>query len=90
MTPWTVVHQATVSMGFPRQVYWSGLPLPPPGDLSYPGIKPEYPVSPALQVDYLPLSHRENQLRLHEEIKIFTDKQKPIKFRTNKPQYTKC
>ena len=33
MTPWTVVHQAPLSMGFPRQEYWSGLLCPPPGDL---------------------------------------------------------
>ena len=39
--------------GFSRQEYWSGLPLPPPGDLPNPGIKP---VSPALQVDSLPLA----------------------------------
>ncbi|KAM7229927.1 hypothetical protein CapIbe_018646, partial [Capra ibex] len=36
--------------GFSRQVYWSGLPCPPPGDLPDPGIKPR---SPALQVDSL-------------------------------------
>ena len=41
----TVAHQAPLSMGFPEQEYWSGLPLPPPGDLPDPGIKP---VSPAL------------------------------------------
>ena len=39
-------------MGFPRQEYWSGLPCRPPGDLPDPGIEP---VSPALQVDYLPV-----------------------------------
>ena len=44
-TPWTVAHQAPLSMGFPRQEYWSGLPFPSPGDLPEPGIKP---VSPAL------------------------------------------
>ena len=38
-TPWTVAHQAPLSMGFPRQEYWSGLPCPPPGDLPHPGIK---------------------------------------------------
>ena len=32
-TPWTVVCQAPLSMGFPRQAYWSGLPFPSPGDL---------------------------------------------------------
>ena len=39
--PWTVAHQAPLSMAFPRQEYWSGLPCPPPGDLSDPGIEPE-------------------------------------------------
>ena len=33
LTLWTVAHQAPLSMGFPRQKYWSGLPFPPPGDL---------------------------------------------------------
>ena len=35
-TPWTVAHQALLSMGFSRQEYWSGLPCPPPGDLPNP------------------------------------------------------
>ena len=43
MTPWTVVHQVPLSMGFPRQEYWSGLPFPSPGDLPDPGIKPRSP-----------------------------------------------
>ena len=47
-TLWTVARQAPLSMGFPRQGYWSGLPFPPPGDLAYPGIKPMSPGSPAL------------------------------------------
>jgi len=42
-------------MGFPRQEYWSGLPCPPPGDLSNPGIEP---ISPASKVDSLLLSHQ--------------------------------
>ena len=50
VTPWTAAHQAPLSMGFPRQAYWSGLPFPSPGDLPDPGIDPE---SPALQVDFL-------------------------------------
>ena len=41
MTPWTVAHQAPLSMGFSRQEYWSGLPGPPLGELPNPGIKPE-------------------------------------------------
>ena len=39
-TPWTVAHQAPLSMEFFRQEYWSGLPFPTPGDLLDPGIKP--------------------------------------------------
>ena len=47
-TPWTVAHQAPLSLGFSRQEYWSGLPFPPPGDLPDPGIELMSPVSPAL------------------------------------------
>ena len=47
-TPWTVACQASLSMGFSRQECWSGLPLPPPGDLPNPGIKPVSLMSPAL------------------------------------------
>ena len=49
-TPWTVAHQACLSMGFPRQEYWSGLPFPSPGDLPDEGIEPG---SPVLQADSL-------------------------------------
>ena len=54
VTPWTVAHQAPLSMGFLRQEYWSGLPFPSPGDLANPGTEP---TSPALQADSLPPSH---------------------------------
>ena len=47
VTPWTVAHQAPLSMGFSRQEYWSGLPCPLPGDLLDPGIKPDFLTSPA-------------------------------------------
>ena len=47
-TPWTVGHQAPLSMRFPRQECWGGLPFSPPGDLPSPGIEP---VPPALQAD---------------------------------------
>ena len=48
VTPWSTAHQATLSMRFFRQEYWSGLPFPSPGD---PGIEPG---SPALQADSFP------------------------------------
>ena len=47
-TPWTVAHQAPLSMGFSRQEYWSGLPFLFPGDLPDPGIE---------LADSFPLSH---------------------------------
>ena len=53
-TPWTVAHQAPLSVGISRQEYWSGLPFPSPGNLPNPGIEP---VSPALQADSLLLRH---------------------------------
>ena len=51
VTPWTVAHQAPLSMAFFRQEYWSGLPFPSPGDLPDPEIEPG---SSALQADFLP------------------------------------
>ena len=47
-TPWTVARQAALSMSFSRREYWSGLPLPSPGDLPDPGIQFTSPESPAL------------------------------------------
>ena len=66
-TLWTVAHQAPLSMGFSRQEYWSGLLLPPPGDLPDPGIEPVsrigrqllYPLSCRVTVTLLGL--RESQ-----------------------------
>ena len=57
-TPWTVVCQAPLSIGFSRQEHRSGLPIPPPGDLPDPWIEPTSPVVLTLQADSLPLSHR--------------------------------
>ena len=59
-TPWTVAHQARLSMGFSRQEHWSGLSFPFPGNPPKPGIKPG---SPALQADSL-LSQPLGKLRL--------------------------
>ena len=50
VTLWTVAYQASPSMGFSRQEYWSGLPFPSPGDLPDPGIETG---SPALEADTL-------------------------------------
>ena len=52
-TPWTVAHQAPLSMEFSRQEYWSGLPCPPPRDLPNSGIEPMSLASPALAGGFL-------------------------------------
>ena len=54
VTPWTVAPQASLSMAFSKQEYWSGLPFPTPGDPPDPGIEAMSPVSPALQAHSLP------------------------------------
>ena len=51
VTPWTVAHQAPLSVGFSRQEHWSGLPCPPPGDLPNLRIEPAS-AFPALQVGF--------------------------------------
>ena len=43
VTPGTETSQASLSVGFSREEYWSGLPLPFPGDLPNPGIEPGSP-----------------------------------------------
>ena len=53
--PWTTAHQPSLSMGFSRQKYWSGLAFPSPEDHPDPGIEP---TSSALQVDSLLLRHQ--------------------------------
>ena len=58
VNPWTVAHQAPLSMEFSKQEYWSRLPFPPPGDLPDPGIELTSPVPSALAGDSLPLSHK--------------------------------
>ena len=48
VTPWTLAHQIPLSMGFPREEYWSGLPFPPPRGLFNPGVEPTSLASPVL------------------------------------------
>ena len=60
MTPWTVAHQAPLSMGFPKQECWSGLPFPTPGDI--PDLQPKSPRSPAVAVGFFTTMPPGNQL----------------------------
>ena len=50
-TPQTIACETHLSMGFPRQEYWSGLPFSPPGDLPDPEIEPMFFVSLEWQAD---------------------------------------
>ena len=59
VTPWTVACQAPLSMGFSRQIYWSGLPFPSPGDHPDPETEPK---SPASHADSFALSHQGSPL----------------------------
>ena len=60
--PWTVVHEAPVSVGLSRQECWSGLLSPSPGDLPHIGIEPG---SPALQADSLPSEPQRMNSMIH-------------------------
>ena len=56
-SPWTVAHQAPLSMKFSRQEYWSGLPIISPGELPDPGIEPISLMSAALASGFFTTSH---------------------------------
>ena len=58
VTPWTVAHQAPLSMIFSRQEYWSGLPFPSPGGITDQGIEPRSPASQADDLISEPLHSR--------------------------------
>ena len=60
-TPWTVAYQASLSMGFPRQEYWCGLPWPSPRDLFNPGVEPTSLLSFALRARLFTTSATCNQ-----------------------------
>ena len=66
-----VAHQAPLSMGFPRQEYWSGLPFPTPEDLPNPGIEPSSLASPA-KIDSLPLGLLGKPFRFIEGLFLIT------------------
>ena len=70
-TPWTIVHQASLSLEFSRQEYWSGLPFPSSGDLPDPEIEPG---SPALQVNSLLLEPPGKQIDIAMDIDGDMDK----------------
>ena len=74
MTLWTVAHQAPLSMGFPRQEYWSGLPFPSPGSTPDPGIELHLL---HWQMDSLSLSHQGSQLSTGEAASLAGENKAP-------------
>ena len=71
VTPRAGAYLAPLSMGFPSQEYWSGLPFLSPGDLPDPGVKPKYPVLADGFSDSVPLSHQGSPVVL-----LFLEKKK--------------
>ena len=65
-TPWMIARQAPLSMGFPREEYWSGLTFPLPWDLPEPRIEPATLV---FQGDYFLLSHQGSPSQLYPSTK---------------------
>ena len=63
VTLWTVARRAPLSMGFPRQEYWSGLLFPTPGDISNSGFEPKSPASPTLPGGFFTIVPPENRIR---------------------------
>ena len=75
LIPWTAAGQAPLSMGFPRQDYWSGLPCSPSGDLPDPAIEPMSRMSPALADGFFTTSTTwEAPLQLHMVYNYFKEK----------------
>ena len=75
-TPQTVDHQAALSMGFPKQDYWSGLPFPSPGDIPNPAIKPAFPAlvegfftsKEAQYIGYIMYTHTHTHTHTHTQL----------------------
>ena len=80
---WTVARQTSLSMGFPRQEYCSGLPVPPLGDLPDPGIKPESCASPTLAGGFF-TTEPPGSLRISEQSLQITEKTGINIFNTDK------
>ena len=72
-TPWTVALQAPLSMGFPKQEYWSGLPFRSPGDLPDPGIKHRSPALAGRFFTSEPPGNRKLTLRSEFPFRICAD-----------------
>ena len=90
MTVWTVACQTSLSMGFSRQEYWSGLPFPSPGDLPDPGINPGSPALPAGSLPSEPPEKPHDKPRQHikKQRHLFADKD--LYGQKKKDMYSQC
>ena len=70
VTPWTIDHEVSLSLGFSKQEYWSGLPFPSPRDLPHPGIKPTSLTSPVLAGGFFTTS---STWEVYDALKISLD-----------------
>jgi len=77
--PWTVAHQAPLSMGLFQQEYWSGLPFLLPGDLPIPGTEPASPMFPTL-ADSLPPGKPKHSKMKRDKMKYTCVKRSPRPF----------
>ena len=68
--PWTVAHQAPLSVGFSRQEYWGGVPFPPPGDPPHLRTEPTSLTSPALAGGFLTTSITWEALLDHSHLQM--------------------
>ena len=81
MTLWTVAHQAPLSIEFPRQEYWSGLPFPSPGDLLDPGIKPAslvlagrfFTTEPSGKLRMVSILHKNTVFKFSNILMVYSD-----------------
>ena len=70
VTPWTIVRQFPLSMDFSRKEYWSGLPLPTPGNLSHPGIEPTSPELAGRSFTIIPPGKRLEGIKIEVLIRL--------------------
>ena len=84
-TLWTIAHKSLLSPGFSRQEYWSGLPCLPPEDLPNPGIEPTSVMSPALEVDSLPLAPPGNYCSIQFSHSLMSNSLRPHGLQHTRP-----
>ena len=65
VTPWNIASQASLSMRFPKQEYWSGLPFPSAWYLPDSGMQHESPVAPILAGGFLTTESPEKPIYIH-------------------------